>query len=266
MTVLVFYDIIENSTFLHIKKLSCLEFSKLTERCFMVKKVKIFSLLLFVFIFFFSCSKSVEVTNLSFNIPSNFSRAIVDDDSDDWTLKIILSGDISLEKEVSISLDDSPKEIVFENLEVDKQITIDAKIFKGEELFYKAEKTQSITLSSGDNFVNIHFIRETSSIDIDISSEIPLIIEGFENINDEITIPYMKECKISLNTEKDFDSYKWTLNGNELDEFTEKEINFMPAENDYVEPEKTNVLVCVFSDENGNYFSEIKFNLNVENE
>lgn len=231
----------------------------------MVKKVKIFSLLLFVFIFFFSCSKSVEVTNLSFNIPSNFSRAIVDDDSDDWTLKIILSGDISLEKEVSISLDDSPKEIVFENLEVDKQITIDAKIFKGKELFYKAEKTQSITLSSGDNFVNIHFIRETSSIGIDISSEIPLIIEGFENTQGEITIPYMKECKISLNTEKDFDSYKWTLNGKELD-FSEKEISFVPAENDDVKPEKINVLVCVFRDENGDYSSEIKFNLNVENE
>lgn len=231
----------------------------------MVKKAKIFSLSLFVFIFFLSCSKSLEVTNLSFNIPSNFSRAIADDDSDDWTLKIILSGDISLEKEVSISLDDSQKEIVFENLEVDKQITIDAKIFKGKELFYKAEKTQSITLTSGDNFVNINFIRETSSIGIDLSSKIPLIIEGFEKSQDEITIPYMKECKISLKTEKDFTSYKWYLNKKELD-VSEKEINFVPAENDFVKPEKTNVLVCVFSDENGDYFSEIKFNLNVENE
>lgn len=232
----------------------------------MVKKVKIFSLSLFVFIFFFSCSKSLEVTSLSFNIPSNFSRAIADDDSNDWTLKIILSGDISLEKEVSISLNDSQKEIVFENLEVDKQITIDAKIFKGKELFYKAEKTQSITLTSGDNFVNINFIRETSSIGINIPSKFPLIIEGFENLQDEITIPYMKEYKISLNAENDFNSYKWYLNGKELEEFNEKEINFVPAENDYVEPEKTNVLVCVFSDENGDYFSEIKFNLNVENE
>lgn len=232
----------------------------------MVKKVKIFSLSLFVFIFFFSCSKSLEVTNLSFNIPSNFSRAIANDDSDDWTLKIILSGDISLEKEVSISLNDSQKEIVFENLEVDKQITIDAKIFKGKELFYKAEKTQSITLTSGDNFVNINFIRETSSVGINLSSKIPLIIEGFGDVQDEITIPYMKECKISLNTEKDFTSYKWYLNDGELEKFTEKEINFVPAENDFVKTEKTNVLVCVFSDENGDYFSEIKFNLNVENE
>lgn len=231
----------------------------------MVKKVKIFSLSLFVFIFFFSCSKSLEVTNLSFNIPSNFSRAIVDDDSNDWTLKIILTGDISLEKEVSISLNDSQKEIVFENLEVDKQITIDAKIFKGKELFCKAEKTQSIILTSGDNFVNINFIRETSSIGINIPSKFPLVIEGFENLQDEITIPYMKECKISLNTEINFTSYKWYLNDEALD-FSEKEINFVPAENDYVEPEKTNVLVCVFSDENGDYFSEIKFNLNVENE
>lgn len=233
----------------------------------MVKKAKIFSLSLFVFIFFFSCSKSLEVTNLSFNIPSNFSRAIVDDDSDDWTLKIILSGDISLEKDVSISLNDSQNEIVFENLEVDKQITIDAKIFKGKELFYTAEKNQTITLTSGDNFVNINFIRETSSIGINISSEIQLIIEGFENSQDEITIPYnTKECKISLNAEKDFNSYKWYLNDKELEDFTEKEINFVPAENDYVKPGKTNVLVCIFSDENGDYFSEIKFNLNVENE
>lgn len=231
----------------------------------MVKKVKIFSLSLFVFIFFFSCSKSVEVTNLSFNIPSNFSRAVVDDDSDDWTLKIILSGDISLEKEVSISLNDSQKEIVFENLEVDKQITIDAKIFKGKELFYKAEKTQSITLTSGDNFVNINFIRETSSISINFSSEIPLVIEGFENAKDEITIPYMKECKISLKTEKGFTSYKWYLNGEELD-FSEKEINFVPAENDFVKTEETNDLVCVFSDENGDYFSEIKFKFDIGNE
>lgn len=233
----------------------------------MVKKVKIFSLSLFVFIFFFSCSKSLEVTNLSFNISSNFSRAIADDDSDDWTLKIILSGDISLEKEVPISLNDSQKEIVFENLEVDKQITIDAKIFKGKELFYKAEKTQSITLTSGDNFVNINFIQETSSIDINFPSEIPLVIEGFEKAQDEISIPYMEEYKISLKTEKDFTSYKWYLNGEELD-FSEKEINFVPAENDYVkiETDNINVLVCVFIDENGDYFSEIKFNLNVENE
>lgn len=228
----------------------------------MVKKVKIFSLSLFVFIFFFSCSKSLEVTNLSFNIPSNFSREIADDDSDDWILKIILSGDISLEKEVSISLNDSQNEIVFENLEVDKQIIIDAKIFKGKELFYKAEKTQSITLTSGDNFVNINFIRETSSVGMNISSKIPLIIEGFDNAQDEITIPYMKECKISLDTEKDFTSYKWYLNGKELD-FSGKEINFEPAKNDDIKPEKTNVLVCVFSDENGDYFSEIKFKLNV---
>lgn len=232
----------------------------------MVKKAKIFSLSLFVFIFFFSCSKSLEVTSLSFNIPSNFSRAIADDDSNDWTLKIILTGDVSLEKDVSISLNDSQKEIVFENLEVDKQITIDAKIFKGKELLYKAEKTQSITLTSGDNFVNINFIRETSSIGINISSKFPLSIEGFENTQDEITIPYMEECKISLKAEKDFTSYKWTLNGEELKEFNGKEINFVPAQNDYVKPEKTNDLVCVFSDKNGDYFSEIKFNLDIKNE
>lgn len=223
---------------------------------------KFFLLTFIVSFFFFSCSNSEQHARLSFIIPTNFSRTITNGESDDlWKLRISLSGEINQNKEIYFSLKEPPKQVVFENLEVGKNITVDVGIFNGEDRLYIAEEAQSITLVSGDNFVNITLIRGTSSAQINVSDKIPLIINN--QTSEKIIIPCTTESKFVLDTTEKFESYQWYLNG-ELLECSEKEFSFIPAENEYIEPDNSNILRCVFSDGTKIYFSETEFTVEIQ--
>lgn len=229
-----------------------------------MKKLYFFLGTLIASIFFFSCSNFDKQASLSFVIPTNFSRAITDGEADKWKVKVSLIGEINQNKEISFSENDFEKEVVFENLEVGKTVTVDVNIFNDEKCFYKTEKPQSITLESGDNFVDIKLIRETSSAKIDVSDAIQLIFNNKNNqTSTEILIPYTIESKVVLNTADMFESYQWYLNG-QLMECSEKEFNFIPAENDYIEIDNSNTLRCVFTDETDIYFSETEFKVEIQ--
>ncbi len=223
---------------------------------------KFFLLTFIVSVFFFSCSNSEQHASLSFIIPTNFSRTITNGESDDlWKLRISLSGEINQNKEIYFSLKEPPKQVVFENLEVGKNITVDVGIFNGEDRLYIAEEAQSITLVSGDNFVNITLIRGTSSAQINVSDKIPLIINN--QTSEKIIIPCKTESNVVLDTTEKFESYQWYLNG-ELLECSEKEFSFIPAENEYIESDNSNILRCVFSDGTKIYFSETEFTVEIQ--
>ncbi len=226
---------------------------------------KFFILTFIASVFFFSCSNSEQHASLFFIIPANFSRTITNGESDDlWKLRISLSGEINQNKEIHFSLKEPFEQVVFENLEVGKTVTVDVGILDGEKCFYKTENPQSITLESGDNFVNIKLIRETSSAKIDVSDAIQLIFNNKNNqTSTEILIPYTIESKVVLNTADMFESYQWYLNG-QLMECSEKEFNFIPAENDYIEIDNSNTLRCVFTDETDIYFSETEFKVEIQ--
>lgn len=221
---------------------------------------KFFLLTFIVSVFFFSCSNFEQHASLSFIIPTNFSRTITNGESDDlWKLRISLSGEINQNKEIYFSLKEPPKQVVFENLEVGKNITVDVGIFNGEDRLYIAEEAQSITLVSGDNFVNITLIRGTASAQINVSDKIPLIIKDSK----DGIVPCKTESKFVLDTTEKFESYQWYLNG-ELLECSEKEFSFIPAENEYIEPDNSNILRCVFSDGTKIYFSETEFTVEIQ--
>lgn len=227
-----------------------------------MKKLYFFLGTLIASIFFFSCSNFDKRASLSFVIPANFSRTITNGDADNfWKLKVSLSGEINQNKEMTFSENDFEKEVVFENLEVGKNVTIDVSIFNGEKRFYKTESPQSIKLVSGDNFVNIKLIRETSSAQINVSDKIPLIINN--QTSEKIIIPCTTESKFVLDTTEKFESYQWYLNG-ELLECSEKEFSLIPAENEYIEPDNSNILRCVFSDGTKIYFSETEFTVEIQ--
>lgn len=125
-----------------------------------MKKLYFFLGTLIASIFFFSCSNFDKQASLSFVIPTNFSRAITDGEADKWKVKVSLIGEINQNKEISFSENDFEKEVVFENLEVGKTVTVDVNIFNGETRCYKTENPKSIKLVNGDNFVNIKLIPE----------------------------------------------------------------------------------------------------------
>lgn len=123
----------------------------------MIKRIQFLFLILSAFAFF-SCSNQVEKSaSVSFSLSKNSSRAITQEASGSWSLKISLSGGEKIEKSFEIQEDSLSKSQAFtlDDLTAGGIVKVDVNVYCGEVQYFKAKETQTLTLAEGENSVDI---------------------------------------------------------------------------------------------------------------
>lgn len=246
----------------------------LCEVYFILKKyIPLFAIVLILFL---SCSNNQNQSFLHFSIPANSIRAITNEASGNWILKISITGDTTKEESFTIqknSFSDVAQTFSIENLNAGQNILVDVSVFCENIQYYKTKETKSLTLVEGANSVDIALVKLSGNSDFTILSDTNISIsattsdgtsyvytEGSSNIPE---LPYFLEITFTL-SDATFTKYEWYLNGEKLSA-SEKSISFVPAENDFVNQKTINSLVCFFADGSSTYVAEFKFYITNEN-
>lgn len=224
---------------------------------------------------FLSCSAQTEKDEnsfLTFSFPESSLRAATNRASGDWNLRISISGGIKMEKVYPIKAESLQKTQTFllENLPSEISVNIDSYIYCGDLCYFKSKETKSMTLSTGINSVDIVLVRALSNGDFAVENPADIKISAKDSEGNEYSssgqspdLPYDSQITFSLDSDTDFDSYIWYLNGNELEGKTGK-ISLKFSENDYVVASdsaniKNNSLVCFFISDENRYCAEFVF-------
>lgn len=241
----------------------------------MKQQIKFLSASVLVFILLFSCSNQIEKSSsITFSLSKNTVRAITDEASGNWSLKITLSGNYKKEKSFEIQQDSlfNGKTFSIDDLTAGETVTVDVNVYCGDVRYYKTKETKSLTLVEGKNSIDIVLKSALGNSDFSVIDSSDFLISAtdedkntynYSSSSEIPEIPYLKETTFSLNSDTTFLSYTWYLNGEELNS-TESSVSFVLAKNDNVSVDGTNSLVCFFSDGSKTYATEFKFIIKTE--
>ncbi len=224
---------------------------------------------------FFSCSnqnQEDETSFLNFSFSESSLRAATSGASGDWYLKILLSGSLSIERNYPIKKESLQQTQTFyiENLPSGIALNIDSYVYCGNLCYFKSKATKSVVLSEGINSVDIVLARNISNGNFTVENPADIKISAQDSNGKEYSsskeiqsLPYDNQITFSVDSDMDFNSYTWYLNGNELEEKSKK-ISLKLSENDFVETSKSgntnnNSLVCIFIYEGKSYAAEFVF-------
>ena len=184
--------------------------------------------------FFISCSGSFKDSAVNFSLSKSAVRAITNEASGEWTLKISLSGDVNQEESFIIeeSALENGQSFLIENLPTNAKVLVGVSVWRSEIQYYSEKEQPSVVLQGGENTVDVVLERNLTSASISSSKASELVIGAvdsefklyaYTSVLQEIpSLPYSKQLTFTLvdgssGENYTYDSYEWYLNGEKLE-------------------------------------------------